>query len=144
MTRAATALRLSQSAVGSAIRALEDRHAVRRLDRIARRGVPTEAGRLFLDDARAVLAGAEVAGLRPAECGGRVAGPLRVEASRTVGTHGLPPQLVMFPTRRPDVEIRLGIGDTADVATAAAVGLAEAGRHRRHAPAPVGKPTRST
>lgn len=127
VTRAAADLGLTQSAVSAAIRALEDRHDVRLFDRVARRVVLTEAGRFFLAEARAVLARAEVAAARLADHAGRLAGALRVEASRTVAAHWLPERLVRFRERHPEVEIRLGIANTAEVAAAVAEGLAEVG-----------------
>ena len=61
ITRAAAALNLTQSAVSAAVAALEERHAVRLFDRVGRRIVLTDPGRLFLDEARSVLARAEQA-----------------------------------------------------------------------------------
>jgi len=56
VTRAAVDLNLTQSAVSAAIAALEARHATQLFDRIGRRIALTQAGRLFLIEARAVLA----------------------------------------------------------------------------------------
>ena len=56
VTRAAADLHLTQSAVSAAIGALEARHATQLFDRIGRRIALTQAGRLFLIEARAVLA----------------------------------------------------------------------------------------
>src|SRR5262245_36484032 len=65
VTRAAEALNLTQSAVSAAIAALEERHAVALFSRVGRRIELTDAGRLFLDEARAVLARA---GQRSSPC----------------------------------------------------------------------------
>lgn len=127
VTRAALELGLTQSTVSAAVRALEERHDVRLFDRVARRVVLTEAGRLFLEEARAVLARAEVAERRLVEAAGRIAGPLRVRASRTIAAHWLPQRLVGFRARFPEVEFRLGIGNTASVARAVEEGEAEIG-----------------
>ena len=56
LTRASEALNLTQSAVSSAIAALEARYGTKLFDRIGRGIALTEAGRLFLPEARAVLA----------------------------------------------------------------------------------------
>ncbi|MGB8600909.1 MAG: LysR family transcriptional regulator, partial [Rhizomicrobium sp.] len=56
VTEAAKALNLTQSAVSAAIRALENQHDVQLFDRVGRRVVLTVAGRLFLAEARQVLA----------------------------------------------------------------------------------------
>lgn len=61
MTEAAKALNLTQSATSAAVAALEVRHGVQLFDRVGRRIKLTEAGRLFLPEARAVLARAEEA-----------------------------------------------------------------------------------
>lgn len=62
MTRAAERLHLAQPSVSAAIAALEQRHATRLFDRVGRRLELTEAGRLFLPEAQAVLARADAAG----------------------------------------------------------------------------------
>ena len=61
VTQAARALNMTQSATSAAITALESRYATRLFDRIGRRIALTEAGRLFLVEARAVLARAAAA-----------------------------------------------------------------------------------
>jgi len=127
VTRAAVDLGLTQSTVSAAVRALEARHDVRLFDRVARRVVLTDAGRLFLDEARAVLARVEIAERRLAELSGRIAGPLSVRASRTIAAHWLPARLVAFRARFPEVEVRLGIGNTTVVARAVEAGEAEIG-----------------
>ena len=55
VTKAATELNLTQSATSAAVAALEMRHAVKLFDRIGRHITLTDAGRLFLAEARAVL-----------------------------------------------------------------------------------------
>ena len=61
VTRAAEALHIAQSAASAAVATLEARHGVRLFDRLGRGITLTEAGRLFLAEARAVLARAEAA-----------------------------------------------------------------------------------
>src|SRR3546814_5240325 len=56
VTRAAAALNVTQSAASAAIAALEARHDIRLFNRVGRGIELTEAGRRFLDEARAVLA----------------------------------------------------------------------------------------
>lgn len=127
LTRAAAVLRLTPSAVSSAIRALETRHDVRLFDRPAGRIVLTELGRAFLDDARAVLAEARRAELRLAELAGRIAGQLRIEASQTISAYWLPARIVAFRAAHPDVAVDLAIGNTEAVARAVAEGTADLG-----------------
>ena len=72
VTRAAEALNIAQSAVSASIAALEGRHGAKLFNRVGRRIELTEAGGLFLAEARAVLAQSRV---------GR-AGPLRIGRSQ--------------------------------------------------------------
>ncbi|MCE1236000.1 MAG: LysR family transcriptional regulator [Hyphomicrobiales bacterium] len=127
VTRAAVDLGLTQSTVSAAVRALEERHDVRLFDRVGRRVVLTEAGRLFLDEARAVLARVDLAVRRLGATADHVAGPLRIRASRTIAAHWLPERLVAFRARHPQVEFRLTIGNTASVARAVEEGDVEIG-----------------
>jgi len=66
VTRAAEALRLTQSAVSGALRSLEARHDILLFNRVGRRIELTQDGRNFLEQARAVLntAGAAERSLR--------------------------------------------------------------------------------
>ena len=61
MTRAASVLNLTQSAVSAAISTLEANYSTTLFHRVGRRIELTEAGRLFLDEARGVLASAAAA-----------------------------------------------------------------------------------
>jgi DNA-binding MarR family transcriptional regulator len=61
VTRAAEALNIAQSAVSASIAVLEGRHGAKLFNRVGRRIELTEAGALFLTEARAVLARAESA-----------------------------------------------------------------------------------
>jgi DNA-binding transcriptional LysR family regulator len=94
VTRAAEVLNLTQSAVSAAISALEMRHGVILFDRVGRRIALTEAGRLFVDEARGVLERARAAELALADLGGSAAGVLRIHASQTVASYWLPSRLV--------------------------------------------------
>jgi len=127
VTRAAEALHLTQSAVSAAIQALERRHDTRLLDRVGRNVVLTEAGRVFLAEARAVLARAEAAELALAELAGLKRGRLSVHASQTIAAYWLPAHLVRFRQSWPGVELRVRVGNTAAVAGAVAAGEVELG-----------------
>ncbi len=127
LTRAAASLRLTPSAVSTVIRTLEERHAVALFDRVGRGLVLTEVGRAFLDEARAVLARARTAELRLADLAGAVRGVLRLEASHTIANYWLPPRLVAFAERHPDLAIELVIANTARVATAVGEGAVDLG-----------------
>src|SRR6267378_4302668 len=84
VTRAAEALNLAQSAVSSAIAGLEARHEVKLFNRVGRGIELTQAGTLFLAEARAVLARAESAELVLSELGGLERGTLVVQASQII------------------------------------------------------------
>ncbi|MBS0517418.1 MAG: LysR family transcriptional regulator [Proteobacteria bacterium] len=127
MTRAAEALHMAQSAVSAAIAALESRHGARLFHRVGRGIELTEAGTLFLDEARAVLARAEAAELALSELGGLRRGTLTIHASKTIASYWLPRYLVAFRQAHPAIDIRLGVGNTAQVAAAIHEGVAQIG-----------------
>lgn len=127
VTRAAEALHLTQSAVSGAVQALEARHGVALFHRVGRRIELTQAGRVFLGEARAVLARAAAAELALAEFAGLRRGTLRLHASQTIASYWLPAHLVRFRRSYPQIELRLAVGNTAGVARAVLDGAAELG-----------------
>jgi DNA-binding transcriptional LysR family regulator len=82
---------------------------------------------VFLTEARAVLARAEAAELVLSELGGLKRGTLAVQASQTIVSYWLPRYLVAFRRAYPGIDIRLTVGNTAQVATAIHQGTAELG-----------------
>ena len=127
VTRAAEALHLAQSAASAAIAALEGRHGAKLFSRVGRGIELTEAGRVFLDEARAVLARAEAAELKLAELAGLKRGRLLVQASQTIASYWLPRHLVDFRRAHPGIEIRLAVGNTAEAVAAVLAGTVELG-----------------
>ena len=127
VTRAAEALNLAQSAASAAIAALEGRHGAKLFHRIGRGIELTEAGSLFLTEARAVLARANAAELVLSELGGLKRGTLLVQASQTIASYWLPRYLVAFRRTHPGIAIALTVGNTAQVAAAVHEGAAELG-----------------
>lgn len=127
VTRAAEQLRLTPSAVSSAIRALEQRHDVVLFHRIARRIELTDAGRRFVAEARAVLARAEAAELSLQELAGLVTGRLAVSASQTVANYWLPRYLLDFHLSYPGVDLQMAVGNTRTVSEAVLDGRADIG-----------------
>jgi DNA-binding transcriptional LysR family regulator len=125
VTRAAAALNMTQSAASAAISALERRHDVVLFDRIGRRIELTEAGRLFLPEARALLERVASAEHMLADLGGTASGTLRVHASQTVASYWLPSRLVAYHERFPRVELQLTVGNTRSAAEAVLAGRAE-------------------
>jgi DNA-binding transcriptional LysR family regulator len=127
MTRAAEALGVVQSAVSAAVATLEAEHDVHLFHRVGRRVELTEAGRVFLAEARDVLARASAAELTLADMGGLKRGTLSIHASQTIGTYWLPARLAAFCKAYPTIDIRLAIGNTMQVAAAVIAGTAELG-----------------
>lgn len=127
VTEAARALNLTQSATSSALAALENRHGVRLFDRVGRGIELTEAGRLFLPEARAVLA-------RAAEAAGALddltnlrRGHVALVASQTVANHWLPPHMRSFRARHPGITLSLRIANTRQTSEAVAEGAVDLG-----------------
>ena len=118
VTKAARALNLAQSAASNAIAVLEARHDTKLFDRVGRTIELTEAGKVFLEEARAVLARAEAAEAALMEFGSLKRGTLSVQASQTIASYWLPRHIVAFRRACPHVEIRFTIGNTAQVVSA--------------------------
>jgi DNA-binding transcriptional LysR family regulator len=112
LTRASEVLNLTQSAVSSAIAALEARYGTKLFDRIGRGIALTEAGRLFLPEARAVLARAREAEQTLHEATGGLRGALKIAASQTVANFWLPERLARFHAAYPGLTLGLEIGNT--------------------------------
>ncbi len=127
VTRAAEALNLVQSAVSTAIANIEGRHATKLFHRVGRGIELTEAGRVFLVEARAVLARAEAAELVLADLSGMRRGTLALYASQTIASDWLPRHLVAFRRTYPEIALRLAVGNTTDAADAVRAGQAELG-----------------
>ena len=127
MTVAARALNVTQSAASAAIATLEERHDVKLFHRVGRGIKLTEAGRLFLDEARGVLARAAAAETALEELGDIKRGTLRVVASQTIAAYWLPPILASFRRRYPSVAVDLAVGNTEQAAARVQSGDADLG-----------------
>jgi DNA-binding transcriptional LysR family regulator len=127
MTRAAADLNLTQSATSAAVAALEARYDIKLFNRIGRRIELTPAGRLFLVEARAVLARAAAAENVLADIAGLKRGSLRLAASQTVGNYWLPPLMHRYRASYPGITLALSIGNTETVAAMVREGIADLG-----------------
>ena len=127
LTQAAAALALTPSAVSAALRALEERYDTPLFNRVGRRIELNDAGRLFLTEARATLGAARNAELALAELAGMHRGALSLHASQTIASYWLPPLLLDFHRRYPQIELSLTIGNTTSVARAVHDGTADLG-----------------
>lgn len=127
VTRAAEALGLTQSAVSAAIHALESRYEIALFNRVGRRIELTQQGRLFLDQARAILRTAADAERSLLELRGLKRGAIDLHASQTIGAYWLPARLARFHSAHPNIDVRLSLGNTDHVAEAVTAGHAEIG-----------------
>lgn len=107
-TQAAQRLHISQPPLSQQIRALEEDLGVRLLDRNKRRVLLTEPGRLFLDEARKILAQAEAARLSVAGAAAGYSGRLRLAYAGSVAFHpSLPRALLDLSESAPGVRVEL-------------------------------------
>ena len=127
VTQAARHLNLTQSATSAAVAALEQRYATKLFDRIGRRIALTDAGRLFLVEARAVLARSTAAETVLADLAGLKRGHLSLAASQTVGNYWLPKLMHQFQLSYPGIDLKLSLGNTETVAGQVHEGLADIG-----------------
>lgn len=127
VTQAARDLNLTQSAVSAAVAALEARYATKLFNRIGRRIELTEAGALFLVEARAVLARAAAAEGVLADLAGLRRGSLALAASQTVANYWLPPVLHRYRTACPGIAVSLAIGNSENVAAMVRQGTVDLG-----------------
>jgi DNA-binding transcriptional LysR family regulator len=127
VSRAAEYLNLTQSAVSGAIQTLEQRHQVSLFHRIGRRIELSEDGKIFLEEAIAVLRSAQDAELALLDLAGIKRGVIHLHASQTICGYWLPKHLVRFQKAYPQIEVDLAIGNTAQVAAAVRAGTSELG-----------------
>jgi DNA-binding transcriptional LysR family regulator len=116
ITRAAGLAHVSQPAISKAVRELERGLGVPLLERGARGVRLTEAGEILAGHARTLFGVAQTAEEELRALRGLERGLLRVGASSTIGTYALPPVLAEFTRRHPGIELRVSLGNTADVA----------------------------
>jgi DNA-binding transcriptional LysR family regulator len=115
-TAAAQSVPLSQSATSAALNELESTLSVKLFDRVGKRLLLNDNGRVLLPAALAILDGARTAAAAFAHEG--AAGDLRLFASTTVGNYLLPPLLASFYRREPNTHMQLRIGNTHEVVEA--------------------------
>ncbi|RCL04898.1 LysR family transcriptional regulator [Acetobacter ascendens] len=127
VTAASKALHITQSAVSAAIATLEEQHGVKLFHRVGRGISLTEAGRLFLPEARTVLAQAEAAENMLEAFSGLKQGTLRVVASQTIAAYWLPALLVKFRQQYPQIVMDIAISNTEEAAHRVKNGEADLG-----------------
>lgn len=127
VTRAAKALNLTQSATSAAVAALETRYATKLFDRVGRRIILTQAGKLFLVEAKSVVARAGAAEKLLADLAGLERGFLTIGASQTAGNYWLPAIVHTYRSRFPGIAVSLQIGNTETVSADVVAGVADLG-----------------
>ena len=111
-SKAAEAKLLTQSAMSHLIKNLEGELGVRLFDRYGKAVVPTQAGRLFYEDAKKILAQYRVMENNMYSLAGKVRGPLHIGASATAASYLLPQVFYSYCRQHPAVHIELTIGST--------------------------------
>ena len=127
VTRAARALDLTQSSVSAAVASLEREFGTKLFHRVGRGIALTEAGRLFLDETRSILARADAASALMRDVVGLARGRLSIKASQTIASHVLPSALVGFHRTYPGIVLAVSLGNSSDVARAVLDGSVELG-----------------
>ena len=126
-TQASQMLALSQSAVSAALTDLEGQLGVQLFDRVGKRLVVNEHGRLLYPRALALLE-------RALEIEQLFRGAIRVYASSTIGNYILPEIIARYRRDLPDLPLELSVGNSQDVINAVAdlrvdIGLIEGPCH---------------
>lgn len=127
VTKAAQILSMTQSAASASIAALEARCGAKLFNRVGRHIELTQAGRLFLVEAKAVLMRVKQADAMLAELSGLQRGHLKLYASQTIASYWLPAYLHRFRALYPQVTLELAIGNTSQVTQAVVAGTADLG-----------------
>lgn len=127
VTKAADLLGLSQSAVSSALSNLEERYGVKLFNRVGRRIELTSTGKIFLQEAKGIMARAMGAEQQLAALSSLTAGSLAISASQTIGNYWLPRIIAQFKGLYPAIDVILRVGNTQSVAEDVESGEADLG-----------------
>jgi DNA-binding transcriptional LysR family regulator len=114
-SESARSLGVSQPAVTLQVRALEQQLGAELFERRHKKVSLTEAGRLLLPEARAILERWRKAADDVAAMGGQVAGRLVIGGSTTPSDYLLPPLIGAFRSANPDLTVGLDVGDSRQV-----------------------------
>lgn len=115
VTQAASQLAMTQSAASQALATLETQLSVQLFDRVGRKLILNEHGRLLLPNARAMLDTA-----RAAEQLFEGTAALRLGASTTIANYLLPQALARFLNTYPTARIELEVANTCDIVSSVA------------------------
>ena len=109
VTRAASELHLTQSAVSHQVRDIEERLGTALFLRVGKRMIPTAAGDRVLRTARRVLDDIAAAEDEVRRIGRHEAGVLRVCTQCNTGYHWLPPLVEAFGRKHPHVDVAIAV-----------------------------------
>ncbi|PTY07166.1 LysR family transcriptional regulator [Opitutaceae bacterium EW11] len=121
--RAAEQLRVAQPALSKQIKDLESRVGTTLLDRDTAHVSLTDAGAVFLDEARTILDRVETAAAAAREAASGLAGRLTIGNVGALSASFLPPTLSAFRSKYPNVEVTLQ-----DVTTSEQISALRAGK----------------
>jgi DNA-binding transcriptional LysR family regulator len=113
--RAAERLHLAPSAVSHAVTQLEREFGLAFFHRIGRRIELADNGRVFLEEARALLGRAEATRERLLDLSGLRRGVLHVHASHTIASYWLPARLNDFHAQHPDIHLGITIANSTEI-----------------------------
>jgi LysR family transcriptional regulator for metE and metH len=109
VTRAASDVNLTQSAVSHQLRDIEERLGTPLFLRVGKRMVPTPAGRRVLATAHRVLGELDATEDEVRRLGMNKSGVLRVCTQCNTGYHWLPPLLEAFRVKHPRVDVEIAV-----------------------------------
>jgi LysR family transcriptional regulator for metE and metH len=109
VTRAASALHLTQSAVSHQLRDIETRLGTPLFLRLGKRMVPTPAGRRVLTTAQRMLDELANTEEEVRRLGANKSGVLRVCTQCNTGYHWLPPLIDVFRVKHPQVDVAIAV-----------------------------------
>ncbi|MHC1478736.1 LysR family transcriptional regulator [Frateuria aurantia] len=111
VTAAAARLRIAKSVVSKRLKQLETSLGTSLFRRSGRRLLPTEAGLLAYERARAVLPQIDALIEDIASRTGGLRGPIQLSAPQSFGVRFISPAIIRFAQQHPAVEIRLDLDD---------------------------------
>ncbi len=112
VSKAAERLHLTQPAISKQVQSLESQLGIALVDRIGRRLNLTEAGRIFMPRAQAILQQLEESQRELRNLHAQVSGPLTLATSHHIGLHRLPPVLRRYAEAYPQVDLQIEFLDS--------------------------------
>jgi DNA-binding transcriptional LysR family regulator len=121
-TRTAELMNLTQPAVSQHVRGLQEHFGVKLVDVVGRRTVLTDAGRFLASRADVLLGNVIALEREMREFADVRAGELRIGATVTIGSYGLPALVAAFRQAYPTIQLRVEVENTQAMALAVKAG----------------------